>query len=384
MNSAEYLVKYKYKRRSLEDVCQWFSNQEDAIQCSYSIQNSKVFAYEVSESGQRNYVTSSASAFWDFYRKLPLEKKNHYEVLVDGCTLKLFFDLEFSKENNSEKDGPKMVEYLLTAVNDRIKEKYNIKSGLNDVLSLDSSSSEKFSCHLIFQRCLFQNIEKCKDFVMELLDSLKMKEDHLLKVQDKEGNSKLFIDLSVYSRNRHFRLLGSSKFGEIRPLSVSSYGLMPTPGGKKTPSQSRENFDSQEYEKNVFLNSLIANVCQDKDVRIINFDQVQAVRVSTAAPAASAGGHSKICTTVPSPNEIDNIVAELVRPGTIRKVSFIEDAETFRYDIRGQKFCKKIGREHSSNNIFYIYYKRHQKLFQDCYSPACSNLDTVEIDLKID
>ena len=221
--------------------------------------------------------------------------------------------------------------------------------------------------------------------MIELVDSLNMNEDHLLKVKDKEGNSKLFIDFSVYSKNRNFRVLGSSKFGEIRPLTVSPYS--PTPGSKKAPYQSQE---TQEYEKMVFLNSLITNISPDeaKESRIIqpNPDQVptKTVCVSTSASRSGTDGHhhSKICTNVPSPTEIDQIVAELVKPGTVRRISFMEEAETFRYDVKGQKFCKKIGREHSTNHIFYTYYRRHRKLFQDCYSPSCRTLDAVEIDLE--
>ena len=295
MASTESLVKFKYKRRSEEEVCHWFTKQEDAIQCSSSIQNSKVFSYEVSKSGQRKFVTCSASAFWEFYKRLPLEKKNHYEVLVEGSPVKLFFDLEFWKQNNSEKDGLEMIEYLVTAVSKTLNEKHSIKSRPDDVLSLDSSSSEKFSCHLIFQQCVFPNIGKCKDFVTELLNSLNLKEveDHLLKVQDREGNTKLFIDLSVYSKNRNFRLLGSSKFGEIRPLSVSPHRSTPNQSFKKTPCQSQGTLDPQENEKMVFLSSLITNISQDKESFIIDVDKVQTVHVSTAAAASTdTGSHS--------------------------------------------------------------------------------------------
>jgi len=42
----------------------------------------------------------------------------------------------------------------------------------------------------------------------------------VLKPAQNEMQTVLAIDLSVYSRNRCFRILGSSKYGENRPLTI--------------------------------------------------------------------------------------------------------------------------------------------------------------------
>jgi hypothetical protein len=57
----------------------------------------------------------------------------------------------------------------------------------------------------------------------------------VLKPNHEELQTVLAIDMSVYSRNRCFRILGSSKFGENRPLKIGETISQEVGVGKTCP-----------------------------------------------------------------------------------------------------------------------------------------------------
>mmetsp|Transcript_8449 Transcript_8449/g.37716 ORF Transcript_8449/g.37716 Transcript_8449/m.37716 type:complete len:143 (+) Transcript_8449:859-1287(+) len=74
-----------------------------------------VFAVEFEKSGKRLYVGASYSTFWKTYQRMKLRSQplHFYEVIREGNSGKLYYDVEFSKDVNAERDGEKMVDDLL-------------------------------------------------------------------------------------------------------------------------------------------------------------------------------------------------------------------------------------------------------------------------------
>ena len=372
---SEYMtVNYKYKRRSAADIYHCFSKQDEAIEYANSEGNStKVFSYEVSR-GKRRFISCSAGAFWDMYDKLPEEKKKHYEVIVSTHAVKLFFDIEFSKVLNCEKDGPQMVKQFVNLVNTRLHQMCDSTSVPENVLVLDSSNDVKFSCHLVFSEAIFSNYEACRQFVLDLVKSLSEEDRLMFEVKDRNENKTLMTDLLVYTRNRNMRLIGSSKFGERRPIMLSEDDLASVAiveklhlGGSVT---------SKEVQKEVFMKSLITNVCDDCSMITCYPSRQQQSKQPVAVPSSGVSGTAKSMTSSSHP-KLDSFITDLVSPGRIRKVLY--NKETIRFEVAGNRRCQKIGRDHTSNHIFYVYYKTSEKLFQDCYSPSCTSLDPIEI-----
>ena len=375
--SEDITVNYKYKRRSAADIYHCFSKQEEAIEYANSEGNSaKVFSYEVSR-GKRRFISCSAEAFWDMYDNLPEDKRRHYEVIVSTSPVKLYFDIEFYRSSlNCNKNGPDMVRQFVNLVNTRLLQMCDVTSVPENVLVLDSSNDIKFSCHLVFLEAIFSNYEACKQFVLDLVQSLS--EARLIfEVKDKNENTTLMIDLLVYTRNRNMRLIGSSKFGEHRPIMLSEDDLASEAiveklhlGGSVT---------SKEVQKEVFMKSLITNVSDDCSM-ITCYPSLQQQpkqpKQPVAFPSSGVSGTAKSMTSSSHP-KLDSFITDLVSPGRIRKVLY--NKETIRFEVAGNRRCQKIGRDHTSNHIFYVYYKTSEKLFQDCYSPSCTSLDPIEI-----
>ncbi|KAH9503118.1 hypothetical protein Btru_069989 [Bulinus truncatus] len=114
-----------------------------------------VFAFESSfgakSDGKRRYLVTSLPVFWHYYNQLDPHMRHHYEIIPEGYPCKLFFDLEYAKEMNQDKDGDHMVDILIQYVCLWLKTAFNIACDRSDVLELDASTSVKFSRHLIFQ-----------------------------------------------------------------------------------------------------------------------------------------------------------------------------------------------------------------------------------------
>ena len=62
----------------------------------------------------------------------------------------------------------KLVETLINLVNLDVKSSFDIHSIKTDVLILDSSSSLKFSNHIIFQNIVFENNKSCLSYIKYL------------------------------------------------------------------------------------------------------------------------------------------------------------------------------------------------------------------------
>lgn len=57
-----------------------------------------------------------------------------------GLPCHLYFDLEFNKRDNTEKDGDEMVNLLITVVFDALSDKYDIQGDYDWIVELDSST----------------------------------------------------------------------------------------------------------------------------------------------------------------------------------------------------------------------------------------------------
>lgn len=139
MNQAA--VRYQYKRRNNSEIPKFFKKQQDAIEYSKSFEDHRVWAYEY-ERGLRTFMSCNVNVFWSIYQDVV--KKHHYEVLIQGLSTKLYFDLEYYKVFNGGKDGGQLTNVLIGLVKKKLQEKYSFCSREENVVILDSSNAEKY------------------------------------------------------------------------------------------------------------------------------------------------------------------------------------------------------------------------------------------------
>ena len=205
-----------------------FKTLVEAIDFSNTNEDLSVFSKEV-EQNKRLFIVCCKETFFSFYKGLKETEKKYYEILVENRPMKLYFDLEFLRNMNPEKDGDSLTKDFIELVNFHVREKLDIQHFFEDVLILESFSEQKYSIHLIFPKIVFANHLDCKEFVSHILKSLPAEDEHFT-VFSSNGTKKLFIDTSVYSKNQNFRIIdrGASKSKTL--LSPLLQTIQNTPG----------------------------------------------------------------------------------------------------------------------------------------------------------
>lgn len=362
------------KARKNRHVHRWtFPTQEQAFlkaDETESCDTLYVWAREIDGNGRRRYIVASLSSLWQWYRRVlrrGMDFPVHaYEVIREGRKCKAYFDLEFRYDDHKATplDGNALVSEVVSVVRQVIDEWTRGEFGsLGDVVvDLDSTSPSKFSRHLIFPNVVFQNNGIAGVFAHEC-------ERRLSEAARAAG----FVDLSVYSKNRCFRLLGSSKFGkQYRLLPQDCLSL----NSGIASSASRISVAPE-----AFFRSVVTNVPNGAHVIPCPTE----LAVSTVMPSNSASiclrppqlGPQTTTTYGGASNAwaaLDSYVKRIVEPhrGAIYTVSHSPASFTLAYAIKGgYRYCARIGRHHRSNNVILVADLRCGTMHQRCFDPDC-------------
>nr|XP_019955886.1 PREDICTED: DNA-directed primase/polymerase protein [Paralichthys olivaceus] len=380
-----------------------------------------VFALEKEKTsqGQRIYLVTSYTELWHYYRTYPQSLMHCYEVIPEGAVCKLYFDLEFHKPSNKGADGKTMVSSLIQVFGNKLMEVYGIECSAKNVLTLESSTEEKFSQHLIFnlQNAVFKDNIHVGRFIHAALQPVlikarnggsldggiyseaengetrtrvvpegkaegidvlaespqtkrrKQEETDLsfLKVKNKDGQECLFVDLGVYTKNRNFRLYKSSKVGKNAAFTVAD--------NNQFLAKQKKGISSEE---SVFLASLVCNVSFTGQ-RILSCDVPETKTSTTQRPQqGSARNSDSLSGSLMSPHqEVDNFVLTLVRKdgiqGSIRRWNYFVAEQLLVYDIVKYRWCENVGTFHKSNNIMIVVDLKEEVWYQKCHDPDCRN-----------
>lgn len=224
---------------------------------------------------------------------------------------------------------------------------------------------------------------------------------------DPVDKKQLFIDTGVYTRNRMFRVLGSSKFKKnaiLRPLNASS----------STPD---------ELNQDLFVNTL---VCPYPSLEAMEMNQPTIRRrLLRCEPSPTALGRSKRFTTSRSTSKtlpsssvecrrsiypaLDTFIRSISTTGgvqgEIRAIQMLmannsamlavlpgqqpnQEEQTgdtttaaqaypwmIIYHMARNRWCANIRRPHKSNNVMFIVDIDQRVFYQKCHDPACQAID---------
>ncbi|CAA7410967.1 unnamed protein product [Spirodela intermedia] len=371
-----------------EEVWATFPRQEEAVRFAKTHERVHLFSYQDHLNGQRRFLVCTYEEFWRRYERMDSKVRHHYEVIQEGLPCHLYFDLEFNKRDNPERNADEMVDILVSVIFSVLFDKYSIEGKQDWIMELDSSTVEKFSRHLIIRipQTAFKDNGHIGAFVSELCSricSASDKDPQLEKlfirknICSAELSSQLFVDTGVYSRNRCFRLVSSSKAGKN---SV----LLPT-----------RRFRSKNMnDKEVFMESLICRmdadcrrllVCKlDLDCKkslLFDFEVSDSheQRHDLPGKAAILNSQEKISGTYltgrsPFPN-LDSFIEAIGSLentlGKIRSWYWFSEFGLMIYSMLRSRYCERIGREHKSNHVMYVVDFRSGIYYQKCYDPDC-------------
>ncbi|XP_021765011.1 DNA-directed primase/polymerase protein-like [Chenopodium quinoa] len=365
-----------------------FPKQDDAIKFAKEQANVRIFSYQDHFSGQRRFLVSTYQEFWRRYKNMDSKSRHHYEVIQDGFPCHLYFDLEFNRLENTNRDGNQMVDLLLLVIFEALHEKYHIQGEEDWVVELDSSTEAKFSRHLVLRipKAAFKDNSHAGAFVSELFSRIhkaKEKDERfhqlfILKDSSSAGPSmQLFVDNAVYSRNRCFRLALSSKAGKTSLL-------LPT-GRFKCKGM---------CEEDVFMASLICNidddcekllVCKmeldciktlqfDTEVNITSRRPLSALQEFTSNACRNDASRTYLMGASPFPALdafIESVASFGAVTGKIRSWYWFSEYSLLVYSMSKSRYCGRIGREHKSNHVMYVADLQWALYYQKCYDPDC-------------
>ncbi len=158
-----------------------------------------VVAEDISSTGQKHFIVGKTEKLNVVYSKL--SHRHWYECLVENKASRLFLDIESTQTVNIHK----IVKFFYNVV----RVMYNI-DGTFEVI--DSCNQEKYSWHVICTNLYFRNIYHVGAFVRRAVLAMDMSSD------DSAKDCIHAIDTAVYTKNRMFRVNGSTKYGSSRQL----------------------------------------------------------------------------------------------------------------------------------------------------------------------
>ena len=351
---------------------------EHAKKC---IQNVHVFSTECNEigkEGKRKFIVTTYKEFWYKLNRVDPEKRNFYELIREGCACKLYFDLEFDREQNAEINGDDLVSILIKFVCELLQTVFSVKCDQSSVLDLDSTSTKKFSRHLIFNipNVVFRDNAVVGQFVKHTVDRIHQTsktrpELQALLVKDKEG-LKCFVDSCVYSRNRNFRTYGSTKAGKCSFLTVSDSN-MHVPIGQSFKTR----------EERIFYASLVGNVQYSDRTRILTWEESKEPGNSSSSSGyKDSASKMKYNGIIPQnysgPSlfpECDHFIKSLLSrggvQGYIRRWVWFPEVKLLTYEIGKNRWCEFIGRAHKGNHVYFVVDFKTNCYAQKCHDPEC-------------
>ncbi|PIA34268.1 hypothetical protein AQUCO_03800095v1 [Aquilegia coerulea] len=372
---------------SRRDIWVTFPKQDQAINFAKEDRHARLFSYQDHVSGQRRFLVTSYKEFWRRYKNMESRFRHHYEVIQQGLPCHLYFDLEFNRGVNVDKNGDEMVDILISVIFDALLDKYSMHGEEDWVVELDSSTEEKFSRHLIIRipKVAFKDNSHAGAFVAEICSRICSARDSDCRLQklfiskDSSSNEfphQLFVDTAVYSRNRCFRLALSSKAGK------KSY-LLPT-----------KRFKCKNLcEEDMFMDSLICKMDDDCHKLLICRMDLDCVKTlcfdsevkSNYKKHSSAHDLALRACTSDLPNTyfigkspfpvLDTFVESVASigniSGKIRTWYWFSEYGLMVYNMSRSRYCERIGREHKSNNVMYIVDFKRAVYYQKCYDPDC-------------
>lgn len=400
----------------------------------------RIFAEETSATGKRKYVVGHLGRFLQqYWRERDPRSRHCYELIREGTPCRMYFDLEFCKVSNpqiSSNESEMLMTEFIQELCHEFQLVHEIKVNRADIVDLDSTTEKKFSRHLIVHlpnQQLFADARSAgvfaKTFVERLAHELstgKLTERrqtlaHHLFVKNKTATNlndestvssreSCFVDLGVYTRNRLFRILGSTKYGKpsTAALRIAAANDFPFPVGfdnskfyevdKKANLMDPNERDLDSFRKalswDAHADALVATLVVPANASNAKWNIIQGPMVDehlstsaslTGKPTFPSRRNTSSTKSGPSPlPKLDNyFLASLGnRGGTQGKIRAwsIEcvpseraktDAYYLTYQMCENRWCEFISRSHRSNNIMWTIDLINATCWQQCHDPDC-------------
>ncbi|CAE7302879.1 primpol [Symbiodinium sp. CCMP2456] len=408
----------------------------------YRLHQLGLYSREFSSSGCRRFLVDTKVGFAlesapssqqcdQVFDKLP--QKHLYEVLMETQPCWLYFDLEFHRCVNPNLDPGKVISAFYDLLNQFCLSTFGLTLDTDNLFELDSTTEEKFSKHVIakrlqtdsgmggqyhFQSLAFPNNAQAGFFVKKFMDFVrqqrlarrcaasllfarakpkKQKENQKAPAKDEDPAAENasadeaagsppsevpVVDESVYTRNRCFRVLFSSKFGKRRPL---------LPTWKSTPAVALfESLVAGVPEGTpLFRHPILPPDVQHKDLRRNCPDTSAHVRPRLTADdvkelplSENAALHRYLVELWDDVRIKNEGQAAFANPTRVQRSLLMGSGEYMVVSLVNNRFCFKKGASHKSNGIYLVINQKRWVVYQKCHDAAdCPDFRSHEFSL---
>ena len=328
----------------------WFDRQSVAIQFINSLPNQNIyglFVYQRHE-GKRRFGVLTWERFMEKYVELDAGHRRFYEVIQEGRPSKLYLDVDVKLEDGIPSNCEERMNTLLHVISHHVEKMFDIKVDSTEIVQLDSSTPQKFSRHVIYPGVVFRNNIECGYFVKGLADHARDVIDgkKLNDVIGREEMTQLFLqrdssapyflaDLSVYSRNRQFRIWQSTKLEKEVYLSIAEQNEY----SAESPTIFLEASLVSKVSDNTALLSAPRSRSRVRDYK--NFETKEFTVGSSKTPY------------------LDEFAIDLIRAlpnyehSSIERIVCYQEIRWIIYVFSGSRWCQNMQREHSKNRPYF-------------------------------
>ena len=183
--------------------------QKDCFELAKKLKHKFFYACDTGKDGGKKFYGSATNLekFLEYYQTIDEDKKNYYELLHKDEPRYEYYDIDWDLTSGNTFSAERIIA-LLNSMRMNFYKSLNLEAPIPDWRITDSSKEGKISLHLINRNTLWKNSDDTK---------LWYKNFHNYVVNHRPDLSNLF-DTAVDSNNRVMRMIGSSKFGQKRPL----------------------------------------------------------------------------------------------------------------------------------------------------------------------
>ena len=302
--------------------------------------NIPIFSKDINKNGAKSFFCCGYEYFIkSFYKNQ--SSKNIYEVIQEHKPTKVFLDFDCLSKNCSRKKFDNDFNDFINKSLEVLAKNYDdLNEDEIDVLILDSTTKEKYSFHVILQ-IAFENLTMVKNFI-----------DYVLSICPNK-----YVDKSIYTKNRSFRLIYSSKLNKNIPLKLLG------------------DENCLYNEKNVFLSLIQCITPTNYKGEFKNTFQTSKIRIFNS----NLCSFKKRKITYQTSEEfitLDDLPKNLIQyiqicGGVIRT---IKETKEFLYLIIGNTKCPFINKQHKSNNQFFTLCKNNRIGYWKCADSECPNI----------
>ena len=311
--------------------------------------NTVIIAQDNTANGQKVFFCEQIRTLIRKYATL--EKKHWYECLVEHRPSRIFLDVESTSSVN--------VNAIVTFVQLSVRQMFGVDA-LVEVL--DSSSVKKFSWHIIVMNGALRNVYHVGAFVRRMvLAMMHVMETNRASFGSGEVSA---IDTAVYTKNRMFRVAGSSKYGSERILkNPKTWDTLLVQSGQFHNVYECKEIDGSE--------PMSTSLSPEKLFVLVGPQEWS--RISMAKRTSQA---RTTCTLV-SP-VLDWLDRHLDAQCQRQSMTCSENG-AFRVSTRSKKCCI-AKRTHRGNNIWFELHLNSMQVFQRCYDEDCRR-QSVKVDV---